>query len=477
MPNTSPDLTCDVAIIGAGTAGLAAERNARRNGARTLLIDETFSGTTCASVGCMPSKLLIAAAHAAHAVRQASVFGIAAEPRIDGAAVMARVQRERDAFVAGVCDSLDALPDGVKVQARARFVDATTLRLDDGRTVKAKAIVIATGSYPNVPDSFDAVRDRVLTNETIFDLPTLPGSVGVIGAGPIGLELAQALVPLGVETAVFDQSPGLAALKDEKVSAVLHAILDKELPIHLEMELKAEPDGDGDGVRLSWSGEQSGSRRFDYLLVATGRPPRLKGLGLETTGIALDDHGTPVFDRTTMQCGDAPIFIAGDADHDRTVLGEASAEGMIAGRNAAQFPDVTPGPRMVPLAIMFTDPTVAVIGDITPDDQDGIVIGEASYEDQGRAKVMARNAGLVRFYAEAGTGRLTGATMAAPGVEHSAHLIAWAIQQGRTATELLDMPFYHPTLEEGLKPALRAICKAVSAPVPADRDDGFTAGA
>ena len=93
MPNTSPELTCDVAIIGAGTAGLAAERNARRNGARTLLIDETFSGTTCASVGCMPSKLLIAAAHAAHAVRQASVFGIAAEPRIDGAAVMARVQR------------------------------------------------------------------------------------------------------------------------------------------------------------------------------------------------------------------------------------------------------------------------------------------------------------------------------------------------------------------------------------------------
>ena len=109
-----------------------------------------------------------------------------------------------------------------------------------------------------------------------------------------------------------------------------------------------------------------------------------------------------------MQCGDAPVFIAGDADHDRTVLGEASAEGMIAGRNAAQFPDVTPGPRMVPLAIMFTDPTVAVIGDITPDDQEGIVIGEASYEDQGRAKVMARNAGLIRFYAEAGTGRLTG---------------------------------------------------------------------
>ncbi len=476
MMDSKPDtLTCDVAIIGAGTAGLAAERSARRSGARTLLIDESFGGTTCASVGCMPSKLLIAASHAAHAARTADIFGISAPPTIDGAAVMARVQRERDRFVAGVCDSLDEIPDSIKVKARARFTDATTLTLDDGRTVSAKAIVIATGSYPNVPDAFDAVRDRVLTNETIFELPTLPRAVGVIGAGPLGLELAQALARLGVETMVFDQSGTLAALKDETVAAVLKTILTKELPILLDVELTAKRDGDG--VLLSWSGDAAGERRFDYLLVATGRPPRLKGLGLDTTGIELDDHGTPVFDKASMQCGDAPIFLAGDVDHDRTVLNEASAEGMIAGRNAAAYPDVSPGKRMVPLAVMFTDPTVAIIGTIPDEDDATIVIGEASYEDQGRAKVMARNAGLVRFYADRADGRLTGATMAGPGVEHSAHLIAWAIQTGQTATEVLDLPFYHPTLEEGLKPALRAICKAVHAPVPEDRDDGFTAGA
>ena len=477
MPNTSPDLTCDVAIIGAGTAGLAAERSARRNGASTLLIDESFSGTTCASVGCMPSKLLIAAAHAAYDARHADVFGVTALPEIDGAAVMARVQRERDRFVAGVEDSFEAIPDDVKLKARARFTGPTTLTLDDGRTVTAKAVVIATGSYPHIPETFDAVRDRVLTNETIFDQPTLPRSIGVIGAGPLGLELAQALVRLGVETMVLDQSGSIAALKDEKVADVVKTVLTKELPILLDVEITAKADGDG--VRLSWSGEAAGSgeRRFDYLLVATGRPPRLKGLGLDTTGLSLDDHGTPLFDKTTMQCGDAPIFLAGDVDHDRTVLNEASAEGIIAGRNAASYPDVTPGKRMVPLAIMFTDPSVAVIGKMPETDTSDTVVGEASYEDQGRAKVMARNAGLVRFYADATDGRLTGATMAGPGVEHSAHLIAWAIQQGRTATDLLDMPFYHPTLEEGLKPALRAICKAVSAPVPADRDDGFTAGA
>ncbi len=468
------DLICDVAIIGAGTAGLAAERSARSNGARTLLIDESFGGTTCASVGCMPSKLLIAAAGAAHAVRTAPVFGVEATPTIDGAAVMARVRKERDKFVAGVEESIAKIPDEVKICARARFTGPTTLALDDGRTVRAKAVVIATGSSPLIPGTFDAVKDRVLTNETIFGLETLPTSVGVIGAGPIGLELAQALVRLGVETMVFDQGDAVAALKDAHVGDALHAILERELPIRLGVETRAALDGDG--VRLSWSGPDSGEHRFDYLLVATGRPPRLKGLGLETTGLALDEHGSPTFARETMQCGDAPIFLAGDADHDRTVLHEASSEGTIAGRNAACFPDVTAAERMVPFAIMFTEPSVAVIGVIPKDGAADIVVGTASYSDQGRAKVMACNAGMVRFYADAVDGTLTGATMAGPGVEHSAHLIAWAIQSGWTATQTLALPFYHPTFEEGLKPALLAICHAVHAKPPRFRDDGFLPG-
>ncbi len=468
------ELTCDVAIIGAGTAGLAAERSARSNGAKTLLIDETFGGTTCASVGCMPSKLLIAAADAAHAVRSAHAFGVDADPVIDGAAVMARVRKERDKFVAGVEKSIAKIPDAVKVCARATFTGPTTLALDDGRTVRAKAVVIATGSSPAIPDSFDAVKDRVLTNETIFELETLPASVGVIGAGPLGLELAQALVRLGVETIVFDQGDAVAALKDAHVADALHAILEHELPIKLGVETKAVLDGDG--VRLSWNGKDSGDQRFDYLLVATGRPPRLKGLGLETTGLDLDDHGSPDYAPDTMQCGEAPIFLAGDADHDRPVLHEASSEGTIAGRNAACFPDVTSAERMVPFAIMFTEPSVAVIGVVPKDGEADIVVGTASYTDQGRAKVMACNAGLVRFYADAADGKLTGATMAGPGVEHSAHLIAWAIQSGWTATQTLALPFYHPTFEEGLKPALLAICHAVHAKPPPFRDDGFLPG-
>jgi dihydrolipoamide dehydrogenase len=199
------ELTCDVAVVGAGTAGLAAERSARRAGAKTLLIDDGFVGTTCASVGCMPSKLLIAAAHAAHAVRAASVFGIGAqEPIIVGPAVMSRVRRERDAFVAGALKSISAIPNEIKIRARALFLDQTHLALDDGRVVSAKAIVIATGSRPMVPAMFQALGPLALTNETIFELADLPGSIAVIGAGPLGLELAQALVRLGVDVEVIN---------------------------------------------------------------------------------------------------------------------------------------------------------------------------------------------------------------------------------------------------------------------------------
>src|SRR5215469_11636715 len=124
---------CDVAIIGSGTAGLAAERAARKDSAKTLLIDDGFRGTTCTTVGCMPSKLLIAAANAAHKVRQASTFGIRVSAAIvDGAAVMDRLRKERDAFVAATLKTIEQIPSGIRVKGKARFVGRTTLVLDNG---------------------------------------------------------------------------------------------------------------------------------------------------------------------------------------------------------------------------------------------------------------------------------------------------------------------------------------------------------
>jgi dihydrolipoyl dehydrogenase len=159
---------------------------------------------------------------------------------------------------------------------------------------------------------------------------------------------------------------------------------------------------------------------------------------------------------------EAPIFLAGDADGDRPVLHEAVSEGTIAGRNAAAFPNVQRSKRAVPLSIMFTDPPLATVG---APPSDSSIVGTGSYADQGRAKIDACNAGLVRIYADREGGVITGATLLGPGMDHIAHLIAWAICRRETAAKMLELPIYHPTFEEGLKAPLRRICEAAGSDV------------
>jgi dihydrolipoamide dehydrogenase len=465
-------LQCDVAVIGAGTAGLAAERSARRSGASTLLIDEAFSGTTCANVGCMPSKLLIAAAHIAHTIRRAPTFGIDAFPEINGAAVMARVQRERDAFAAATRAEIEKLPRGITVRGVARFAAEATLSLEDGRLVRARAIVIATGSRPSIPRAFGEIHDLVLTNENVFELPRLPNTLAVIGAGPLGLELAQAFARLGTDVSVFDEKDKLAAVEDPEITAKLRAVLEQEFDLHLGVKIEAKRAGDS--ASISWTGVSKGQATFDRVLIATGRPPDLTRLNLGATGLHLNDHGVPLFNRETMQCGESAIFMAGDADAQRPVLHEALAEGAIAGNNAATYPKVASTHRTVPFSIMFTDPPLATVG------QQGdaaLITGQSDYLDQGRAKVEARAKGVARLYATRDNATLKGALLFCPGADHLGHLIAWAIESGLDASTLLDRPFYHPTFEEGLKPALRQLCETAGAAPPSARDLGAPSGA
>ena len=169
-------LNVDVAVIGAGTAGLAAYRAAKAGGASAVLIEGGAYGTTCARVGCMPSKLLIAAAEAAHAIERAPGFGVHVEgaPRIDGREVMARVKRERDRFVGFVLKGVDTIPEADRVRGFAWFLDANTLVVEGGPVIHARSIVIATGSRPAVPPMLRDLGDRLVVNDDVFDWDTLP---------------------------------------------------------------------------------------------------------------------------------------------------------------------------------------------------------------------------------------------------------------------------------------------------------------
>ncbi|MCJ8139992.1 dihydrolipoyl dehydrogenase [Falsirhodobacter halotolerans] len=446
-----PPIQCDVAIIGAGTAGLAAERSAREAGATTLLIDPQFRGTTCAAVGCMPSKLLIAAADAAQAVRDAATFGVHATPAIDGPAVLARVRRMRDDFVAATLKGMEDIPPERLLRATARFTGPTRLITDTGAEIQARSVIIATGAVSATPKAFAAVKDHILTNETVFEIDDLPASLAVVGAGPVGIELAQAFARLGVNVALFDSSGSLAGL-DEEDSDRLADILDSEMAIHRKVDLSARRQ-DGAAV-LKWDGRE---QTFDKILMAAGRPPALEGLDLEAAGLELDDHGVPVFDAETMQCGTAPVFVAGDANHDRPILHEATREGELAGRNAARYPDVKSEPRPVSLAVTFTQPNVAQVG-TAPEGR--ALVGLADYGDQGRAKIEGEAYGFARIVADT-QGRLCAATLCMSDGEHIAQFLSLAIAAKMTARDLLDHPLYHPTLEEGLRGALSDIAKAL----------------
>lgn len=471
---SSPVLTVDVAILGAGTAGMAAYRAARAVSERVLLIEAERFGTTCARVGCMPSKLLIAAAEAAHSAEQAHRFGVdVAGVQVDGVRVMARVRAERDRFVGFVERAAEGIPEADRMIGRAQFLDDHTLEVRSGADsdvalrgrilarVHARSIVIATGSRPRVLPMFDGLGDRLVVNDDLFNWTDLPGSVAVFGPGVIGLELGQALHRLGVRVRIFGVGGLVGPLTDPEIRENARQVFAAELALDADAHV-TEVVRVADGVQVTW--DDAGTLRsetFDYVLAATGRVPNIDGLGLERTslkraGSQRDRRGVPVYDPRTMQCGDSAIFLAGDANADVPLLHEAADEGRIAGENAARFPAVQPGHRTSPIAVAFTDPNIAMVGESWSQVQHrSPVVGRVSFEDQGRSRVMLQNRGAMHVYAERETGRFLGAEMVAPRAEHLAHLLAWAHQQGLTIDQMLAMPFYHPVIEEGLRTALR----------------------
>jgi dihydrolipoamide dehydrogenase len=452
--------TIDVAIIGAGTAGLAAYRAARAAGASAVVIEGGAYGTTCARVGCMPSKLLIAAAEAAHAIERAPGFGVHVDgkTRIDGREVMARVRRERDRFVGFVLESIEAIPEADRVRGYAKFVDRNTLQVGAQR-IQARAIVIATGSRPASPPLLQGLGDRLLVNDHVFEWEDLPRSVAVFGPGVIGLELGQALARLGSRVVVLGRGGRLGPITDPYVQRAALAAFGADFALDTDAHVsRVERVGNEVEIDYIARGGEKRVERFDYVLAATGRVPNVDALGLEALGLERDARGVPVYERSTGQAGTSPIFIAGDAADDAPLLHEAADEGRIAGENAARFPHVKAGARRALLGIVFTDPQIAIVGPgFAALKANALAAGEVSFEDQGRARVMLRNSGHLRVYGDPSSGRFLGAEMVGPDAEHIGHLLAWALQAEMSVAQMLLMPFYHPVVEEGLRTALRQL--------------------
>jgi len=292
----------------------------------------------------------------------------------------------------------------------------------------------------------------------------------VFGAGIIGLELGQALHRLGVRMRLFGRGGSIGPLTDPAIIAYAAETFAQEYPILPDAQVEGVMR-EGDQVRVDFmAGGGRVTEYFDMVLAATGRRSNVDGLGLEHTSLQLDERGIPLYNPDTMQCGDSHIFIAGDADGDLALLHEASDEGRLAGENGGRYPEVYRRARKTPLSIVFSDPQIGLAGKTYRElTESGIefATGTVDFEDQGRSRVMLVNKGLLHIYGDPHTGEVLGAEMIGPHHEHLAHLIAWSIQSRMNAQDMVQMPFYHPVIEEGLRSGLRTLLAAMNmAPAP-----------
>lgn len=456
-----------IAILGAGSAGLTALAQVRKHTDDYVIVNHGAYGTTCARVGCMPSKALIQAAddyHRRHALDTLGIRG-GAGLSVDLPAVLQRVRDYRDARVAGVLGATDKLGER-SIAGRARLDGPQRIVVEratgEAEAIEAEQIIIATGTRPVVPEPWQAFGQRIFTTDDLFEQPDLPPRIAVIGLGVIGLELGQALARLGLDVAGYEMRESLGPLSDPVVQAEAERLMGAEFPLHLGRAVKLR-EGEGGAIVVD-NGEQA--QPFDAVLAAMGRRPNVDGLGLETLGVPLDRRGLPEFDRHTLRVGDLPVFVTGDVNGELQILHEASDEGFIAAWNALHEPSRFR--RRVPLAIAFTAPQIAVVGQpyTALAGCEDVAIGEFDFAQQPRAIAMLVAAGRLRIYAERGNGKLLGGEMLIPAAEHIGHLLALAIQRDMSVAELLALPFYHPVLEEGVRSALRALAKEVYGEAP-----------
>ncbi|HUZ07425.1 MAG TPA: mercuric reductase, partial [Candidatus Paceibacterota bacterium] len=310
--NPTPAPRYNLVVIGGGTAGLVSAVGAAGLGAKVALIEKHFMGGDCLNVGCVPSKAIIRGARAAAAVRAAGELGVNVPPGVtaDFGKVMERMRRLRADI--SPHDSARRFTElGVDVFLGAgKFTGPDTIEVG-GQKLRFVKAVIATGARAAAPPIPGLKDVPYLTNETLFSLTELPKRFGVIGAGPIGCEMAQSFARLGAEVFLVRAEAGVLPREDRDAAAILETAMVRDGVKFLERGKELKLAKDANGIRLQVSSTTDGyDVLVDQLLVAVGRAPNVEGLGLETVGVEFDKKGVKVNDR--LQTANPRIYACGD---------------------------------------------------------------------------------------------------------------------------------------------------------------------
>lgn len=405
------EISADVAVIGAGSGGLSVAAGAAQLGLEVVLFERGPMGGDCLNYGCVPSKALIAAATAAHTARSASRLGVRMTAEVDFAAVMAHVRGAIAAIEPHDSQARFERMGARVVRGVARFVDPRTLECGDLR-VRARRIVVATGSRPSAPNIPGLARTPHLTNETIFELTARPEHLLVIGAGPIGLELGQAFRRLGSEVTMVEAAEPLAREDRDIVAPVLQQLAQDGVRLISGAQIVGlEPTFGSVRLRVQ-RGEERLEVTGSHLLVAAGRAPNVEDLDLAAGQVAVHRHGI-VTDGGLRSTTNRAIFAVGDVTGREAFTHAAGAQAALVVRRIA-FGLPGRADRLVVPRATFTDPEIASVGlsegEARKQYGESVRVVVSRFADDDRAITEADTRGVAKLVLDR-RGRVLGVTI------------------------------------------------------------------
>jgi pyruvate/2-oxoglutarate dehydrogenase complex dihydrolipoamide dehydrogenase (E3) component len=457
----------DLCVIGAGSGGLSVAAAAAQLGVEVVLLERHKMGGDCLNYGCVPSKSLLAAAKRAQAMREAHAFGIRpVEPEIDYRAVQKHI---RDVIAAiAPNDSVERYTGmGVRViQAEGRFTDRSTVVAGD-MTIQARRFIIATGSAPAIPPLPGLDRVPYFTNETIFDAPSLPRHLLIIGGGPIGLEMAQAYRRLGSEVTVIEAATPLARDDPEMRRPVLARLAAEGVRL-LDQARLERVESRGGQVRVVFAKDgRSYSLDASHLLIATGRRPNLDGLNLEDAGIRYDPEGILV--SSTLKTSNRRVYAIGDVINGPRFTHVANYHAGLVVRNALFRIPIRADHLSIPW-VTFTDPELAHVG-LTEDGArkkhgDKIQVLRWPYNENDRAQAERETNGFLKVVTTR-SGRILGASMVGHNAGELIQMWSLAMQKGIDIKAMASITCPYPTLAEiNKRAAIMHFVPKLTSPAP-----------
>lgn len=451
--NPTPAGKYNLVVLGSGTAGLVSAMGAAGLGARVAIVERALTGGDCLNVGCVPSKGVIRAGRAAYDARESEEFGVrlSGAPAVDFGAAMERMRRLRSRISAN--DSVHRLKSaGVDVfLGHASFAGPDAVEVDGARLVFDRAVIATGGRAIELPIPGLAAAGY-LTNETVFTLTSLPRRLAVIGAGPIGCELAQAFGRLGSLVTLVNDVDEIMPREDADAARIVRRQFEREgitIACGAKIE-RVERRGDERVLFLNRSGTAS-EVRCDAILVAVGRAPNIEGLGLEAAGVTASVHGVDVDDR--LRTSNRRIYAAGDvcSRFKFTHAADAMARNVLA--NAFFFGRRRTSGLVIPWCT-FTDPEVAHVGAYEKDARDaGHEVETLTHEfaDNDRAILDGEEKGFARIHFDRKTSRILGGTIVARHAGEMIGQVTMAIATRQKVGVLSSIVAPYPTQAEALK--------------------------